>query len=580
MSLCLWPRGLGLALLVALALAGCGPLAAEEVGSVSVAPEVAGTATPVAENQVVLVIPEEPATLNQYLAAAAIVRQVADATSAPLATVDADGQYAPVLAAELPTLENGGVSADLMTVTWKLRPGLRWSDGQPLTSDDVKFTWEAVSHPDSGAVPAVPFDLIERVETPDALTAVVHYRRLNPGYLQQFMLGILPRHATGAPEQMLNWAWNQQPVSAGPFVVQSWLPGESIVMARNPYYYLPGQPYVDRLVFQIVPDPGAQLALMASGAAEVQLLPGESKPVYDDLMGGVATLRQTPGQWNMALRFNLSRPDDDDPGPSPPHPILGDLRVRQALAHAINYGAIIFQVNPGTTPVTTPLAYGWYECAQPRVYRYSQARAKYLLEQAGWVEGEDGVRVASGALYVEDGTRLSLRLQGYNDFQPLVDLEDALVAQFAAVGVELVVENDPMEVVFGSYADGARRKLGNFDMLLYDTSLPIEPQAVISTTFHSMSIPSPENLGGGNYMRWVNPAADAAIERAGGTLDLAARRQAYCDLSGLIATDLPQIHLYVFPEGYGVSRRLRGFVVNRWGSMTWGAQAWKLDPLQ
>ena len=158
MSLCLWPRGLGLALLVALALAGCGPLAAEEVGSVSVAPEVAGTATPVAENQVVLVIPEEPATLIQYLAAAVIVRQVADATSAPLATVDADGQYAPVLAAELPTLENGGVSADLMTVTWKLRPGLRWSDGQPLTSDDVKFTWEAVSPPDSGAVPAVPFD--------------------------------------------------------------------------------------------------------------------------------------------------------------------------------------------------------------------------------------------------------------------------------------------------------------------------------------------------------------------------------------------------------------------------------------
>jgi peptide/nickel transport system substrate-binding protein len=317
---------------------------------------------------------------------------------------------------------------------------------------------------------------------------------------------------------------------------------------------------------------------MASGAAEVQLLPGESKAAYDELMGGVATLREVPGQWNMALRFNLSRPDDDDPGPYPPHPILGDLRVRQALAHAINYGAIIFQVNPGAAPVTTPLAYGWYQCDQPRVYRYNQARARYLLEQAGWVEGEDGMRVAQGVPALEDGTRLSLRLQGYADFQPLVDLEEALVRQFAAVGVEVVVQNDPMEVIFGSYADGARRKLGNFDMLLYDASLPIEPQTVISTTFHSTSIPSPENLGGGNYMRWANPAADAAIEAAGSSLDLETRQQAYCELARLVAEDVPQVHFYVFSQGYGVSRRLRGFTVNRWGSLTWDVQNWKLDP--
>lgn len=575
MSLGLWLRGLTVALCAASVLTGCGPALDEDASSLS---GETVTVTPTPENQVVVVIPEEPATLNQYLAAAPIVRQVADALTGAPATVDADGDYVPMLAAELPTLENGGVSADFKTVTWKLRPGLRWSDGAPLTSDDIKFTWEAVSHPDSGAVPEIRFDQIERVETPDPLTAVVHYREMNQGYLQQFMAGLLPRHATGAPQEMLNWAWNLQPVGAGPYTLQSRVPGESLVMVRNPYYYLPDRPYIDRLIFQVVPDPGEQLALMASGAAEVQLLPEETKVVYDELMAGVATLQETPGQWNMALRFNLSRPDDDDPGPLPPHPILGDQRVREALAHAINYGAIAFQINPGTTPAGTPFAYGWYRCDQPRLQRYSQARARYLLEQAGWVEGSDGIRVAQGALYAPDGARLSLRLQGYSDFQPLMDLEDALIEQFAAVGVELLIENDPMEVVFGSYADGARRKLGNFDVLLYDTSLPIEPQHVISTTFHSASIPSPQNLGGGNYGRWINPAADAAIELAESTADMATRQAAYCDLARLIAEDVPQIHLYLFPEGYGVSNRLRGYHVNRWGSLTWDVQNWRLEP--
>ena len=211
--------------------------------------------------EIVLIIPEEPATLNQYLAVAAIVRQVADATTAGLTTLDVDGNFQPVLAAELPTLENGGVSEDYLTVTWKLRPDLLWSDGEPLTSDDIKFTWEAVSNPESGNVLSLGFDLIETIETPDELTAVVTYSELNQAYLQQFMFGILPRHATGEPAEMPNWEWNRAPVTAGPFVVSDWSAGDTITMERNPSYYLEGQPYLDGLIFAIVPDAGAQVAM-------------------------------------------------------------------------------------------------------------------------------------------------------------------------------------------------------------------------------------------------------------------------------------------------------------------------------
>src|SRR5688572_10471150 len=138
---------------------------------------------------VVLVIPEEPAGLNRYLADAAIVYQVSDASVIGLTTPIEKGEYTPRLAAELPA-----ISEDQKTVTWKLREGLKWSDGEPLTSDDIKFTWEVVSNPGSGAFnQTAGFDLIEGIETPDDVTAIVHYSEPFVGYLGQFSAALLPR---------------------------------------------------------------------------------------------------------------------------------------------------------------------------------------------------------------------------------------------------------------------------------------------------------------------------------------------------------------------------------------------------
>ncbi|MCB0198886.1 MAG: peptide ABC transporter substrate-binding protein [Anaerolineae bacterium] len=524
----------------------------------------------------VLIIPEEPASLNQYLAVAAIVRQVADATTGPLATVNENGEFVPVLAAELPTVENGGVSEDFLTVTWKLRPDLKWSDGEPLTSDDIKFTWEAASNPDSGAVLSVGFDLIDSIETPDPLTAVIHFKEVNQAYLQQFMFGLLPRHAAGAPEEMADWDWNRNPVSAGPFVVTDWVAGDTITMERNPNYYLEGQPYLDRLIFKVVPDPGAQMAMMMQGEAQVQLWPGAEKDVYDSQVEGVASLQEIPGPWNMAVRFNLSQPFDDDPGPEPPHPILGDLRVRQALAHALDYDTIVNDVNPGVEPTASPFAYGWYACDIERPYEYDVEKAKALLDEAGWVEGPDGMRVAQGAMYAEDGTPLVLQLEGYTNFQPLTKLEEFMVESWKAIGADVQIQNDDFSIIFGSYDDGAPRKTGNFDMVIYDARLDLEPQATVANLFHSTAIPGPDNLAGANYSRWVNADADLAIEAAGSTVDVEARHAAYCDLAELIATELPELHFYLFTEGYGASDLLSDYVVNMWGSLTWDVQNWKL----
>lgn len=528
---------------------------------------------------VVLIIPEEPTTLNYYSADAAIVRQVADATSMTgLTTVDQDGEFIPVLATEIPTIENGGLSADLKTVTWKLKPALKWSDGAPLTSDDVKFTWEAISNPDSGALAGTGgFDLIEAIETPDAQTAIVKYTEPYPGYLAQFAYGILPRHATGAPGDMVDWEWNRKPVSAGPFVLSAWNSGESITLERNPNYYEAGKPYLDKLIFRVIPESAAQTALMLQGDAHVHLWPGEDQADYDSLLAGKAKQVLAPGIWNMAIDFNLSKPFDKDPSANEPHPILGDERVRQAIAHAIDYETLVNDVLRGTvSPSTNPFAYGWYECDIPRQFGYDADKAKQLLTEAGWIEGSDGIRVAQGAKYAPDGTRLSMELQGYTNFEPLDRTEQFIVEELKKVGVEAKIQNYDFSIIFGTYADGSPRMLGDFDMLIYDRGFTIEPQGEVEQAYLSTQIPSPDNPNGGNVWRWINPDADADIKAAGSTFDLDARRAAYCKLGEKIVNELPQIYFYVFQDGYGFSDKVTGYTVSTWGSMSWGAQNWKL----
>lgn len=527
---------------------------------------------------VTLILPEEPTTLNYFLADAAIVRQAAEATSMTgLAAINEKGEFVAMLAHELPTLDNGGLSADYLTVTWKLREGLKWSDGEPLTSDDIRFTIEVLSNPNSGAVSGTGgFDLITNIETPDDLTVVLTYSQPYPGYLDQFAYGLLPRHATGAAEDMTSWEWNRQPVGAGPFIVSNWVSGESISMTKNPNYFEAGKPYLDGLVFRIVPEPAAQTAMMMNGEAQFHLWPGEFKEDYDKLLAGKATQHLIPGIWNMAIDFNLSAPFDGDPAAATPHPILGDIRVRQAIASAINYGSLQQDVLKGSVgDSTNPFAYGWYQCDLPRKFGYDVEKANQLLDEAGWVMGDDGIRVAKGAMYAPDGTRLSLELQGYTAFDPLQLTEEFIVENLKAVGIEAHIQNYDFSIIFGTYEDNSPRMVGDFDMLIFDRGFTTEPQGYVADAYSSTSIPTAENPTGGNYFRWVNPEVDAALETAGSSFDQQARKDAYCKVGQAVIDDMPQVYLYLFQDNYGVADNLTGYNLSTWGSMTWDAQNWK-----
>ena len=164
-------------------------------------------------------IPIDPPSFNAYLNDTGYEMLAGELVYGALAEIGPDGQYYPELALDLPTLANGGLSDDGLTATWHLRPDIRWSDGEPFTSADVQFTWQSLR--DSG-IWAPGFDLIEDVETPDPLTAIVRYREFYPNYLVQFGgagTGVFPAHHCGPTDEMLFWDCNFEPVQHRPLCV-------------------------------------------------------------------------------------------------------------------------------------------------------------------------------------------------------------------------------------------------------------------------------------------------------------------------------------------------------------------------
>jgi peptide/nickel transport system substrate-binding protein len=523
---------------------------------------------------------EDPDTLNFIIGGTSIGRQVYQTIVEGLVYVDPNGDFQPLLAAELPTYENGGISEDNLTVTWKLKEGVTWSDGEPFTSDDVIFTYEAVTQaPES--ILSDRFAKVESIEAPDDLTVVIKYSETDVGYLEQWRAslgsGIIPRHATGPIDQITRWDWNRKPIGTGPFVLSEWEAGAHVVCVKNENYHMPGKPYIDRIDFLIVPSEDARAQMMLQGDAEIMLWPGETyNQDFED--SPLTVLGLAPGVWNTRLIMNLSKTFDGDPGPEPPHDLLGDLRVRKAISMAINRERIVSEILEDRVLIANgPHEIGWNRSEMPP-YEYDPEAAKALMEEAGWVEGPGGVRVAQGAETTEDGTVAEISLVTYTSFLPLELTGLAIQEDLAAIGIKVNFSMEDFAVIFGGWEDGAPRKTGDFDMMLYDTSMGgVEPHSTIFNIWHSSRIPSAEVPGGGNYSRFNNAEADALIEAGGLTLDLDERHANYHAFVEIEREVLPIIYLFQFNEGSAYSARLKGYVVSTWEWSTWDSFDWYFE---
>ena len=209
---------------------------------------------------IVIVIPEDPPSFNAMIADTGYDALVMELVMLGLTDLDTNGDVITELAESLPTLDNGDVVMDeeawTMDVTWRLRQGVVWQDGEAVTADDVIFTYEAIANPETGGwIPGL--DYIDSVEKIDDYTLVVHYNSVYPGYLLQFggeQVVIWPAHYCDAEQGFIAWDCARQPLSNGPYTLEEWVVGDHLTFAKNPDYYQEGKPTIEQITVRIIPD--------------------------------------------------------------------------------------------------------------------------------------------------------------------------------------------------------------------------------------------------------------------------------------------------------------------------------------
>jgi peptide/nickel transport system substrate-binding protein len=535
-----------------LLFAGCIIMAAIAPGCT----RIAGSGTPAQAHPQTLrvLLGAEPRTLNPLLQLNDYEYFVTHLAFDLLVDVDASGNdLVPRLAREVPTRANRGISADGKTIVWHLRPGVKWQDGEPFTSADVKFSFDAVMNPANDVANRRGFDLVRDVSTPDELTVVVRLREPFAPAVSTFFGGgdayaILPAHAFAHVRDFNTAAFGALPVGTGPFRITRWLRGQEIDLVANDGYF-GGKPALRKIVVSFVPAEPTAIDQMRTHEGDV--LAVASIGAYRQLskIAGVH-VALTPNHGASTIVMNTTR----EP--------LNDVRVRRAIVAAIDKRTIAQKVTGGAAdPATEDLpSFMWAFSRAARAQRFDPAGARALLASAGYVAGADGI-------LEKNGKRLELVL-AYTENSIAARSAVVLVQSYLqAAGIAITIKGYDGGQFFGPFAAGGILQSGNYDLAWYTMTLGIDPDS--SGRFTCAAIPP----AGQNYSRYCSPEMDAAESAALRSSDRPARVAAYARTQALLARDAPIDFVYWPRNVDAFDARLHGFAPNPL-TASWNAQRW------
>lgn len=527
---------------------------------------------------IVVPIPIDPPSFNAYINDTGYEELIGELVFGALAEIGPDGTFYPELATEIPSPENGGVSDDGLTVTWHLRPGILWSDGEPFTAADVVFTWDSLRQ---SGIYAPGFDLITAIDTPDDFTAIVHYSEFYPNYRLQFGgegTGIFPAHQCGDPGQMLTWDCNENPVSVGPFVLAEWARGERLVFNPNPNYWVPERPRAAQLVFTVEADPERRERLLKRDEAHLDMWVEEPQLSRYDAEETVAVAATNPPRFVLQLVPNLSRYGSADA--AQPNPFLADVRVRQAIRYAINVPQLNEDAfNNRAVPVTGELQR--LGCSvEP--YRFDLQKAKNLLADAGWTDEDgDGTRECHGCRFADEGTPLEFDSYYYAEFgDSLAKAHRTIEKMLYEAGINIHPKPKEGVQLWGTWNDGGIEVRGNFNLDLWDDGFfGNNPTDYLFDLYDPRAIPSQHDPQAGlNVMRYRNTSLTDLFDTLYTPISDERRQALFCRLATTLNTDLPTIPLLAFPDYYAFSSRLQGVSPHIYDTITWNAADWQLTP--
>ncbi len=541
-------RALFSLLAVVLALSGCTRSGGSDTGTSAAG---GGSWAPPGELRIAMV--GAPNTLNPVLSTQEVEVTPEALVMDPLIATTPEGQLVPILAQTVPTLENGGIGKDGVTITYHLRHGVKWQDGAPFTSHDVAFTVSALNNPRTLVGSRHGYDLIARVDTPDPYTAVFKLKRPFAPAVSTFFAHsdapyfIIPAHLLEREPNLNHVAFNEHPIGTGPFKVVKWYRGDRIEFAANDDYFL-GKPKLRKISLRIIPDENT--ATNQLRAHEVDWIALGSPRIYPDLktIPGV-DVHLVPFNGNDAIQFNVQRAPFDDP------------RVRRAIGLAIDKPRLSREVTFGSTvPAQEDLPpFMWAYDPKAGTAQRDLPGAKALLDAAGWRAGSDGMRVRNGKRFTMG---LAFRSDSITDRNRGVQIASML----KDAGIEVDLKGYTTALLYGPPGTGIMAS-GRFDSALQTWYAGTDPDN------STQLICSEVRPKGFNWSGYCNKDMDAAQTTALSHYDRPTRKAAYSKIEQVLARDAPFIYLWWPRQIEAVNSSLKNFRPNGMVE-TWNAYQW------
>ncbi|MGX5736397.1 peptide ABC transporter substrate-binding protein [Bosea thiooxidans] len=538
--------------LLALGLgAGAGALLAPLAGARAQSRVAAPPAKP--QGQVIAGISQEPTVFNPLMPGSEVDQGVWWQVFSPLWFIDPQGRFVADLAREVPSVANGGISADGLNWKIKLRTDAKWHDGTPFTAEDVKYTLDLINAPGFRARNRVGHNLVKDIAivAPDEIQWRME-RAYSP-YLSILALTfIVPRHILEKASDPNTAPFNTAPTGTGPFRWGERVVGDRILLHANPAYHGAG-PHLERVVFKYIPDLTALYTQFRTGQVDylgIGGIPAHFAKEAEGLKGAKVIRSPTPFIEHIALNLEF--------GP------FTDKAVREALYLAMDKQARIDAIYYGL-PVATesflPRESWAFEPGLP-VHKHDPAKANALLDAAGWKRGSDGVRQ-------KDGVRLSFSNSTTTGNPAREQSQQLLQQDWGQIGAEMRISNMPAAVIWGEFWQKSK-----FESVAVGSNFMIGNDPDVTPRFGSRSIPAKQGAGLNTY-QYQNPALDRLLELGASQFDQQERRKTYGQIQRIVRDDLVLLPVYQSVMAEGIRDGLNGFAANiNCSSNCWNMRDW------
>ncbi len=481
----------------------------------------------------------------------------------------------PILAKEIPSTQNGEISADYTTVTWKLKDGIVWSDGQPFTADDVVYTWQWITKPENGSTSTASYSDIATVEAVDKTTAKITFKAPAAGWFVPYVGDggeIVPKHVLETCPDSKNCAFNQKPIGTGPYVVTDFKSGDTVMYKANDKFREPNAPYFATVEMKGGGDAVTAAKAVQTGQADFAWNLTVTPEVLTQLKDSGKTVATPTGFYVEQLELNTADPRNEVDGElssaKSKNPYFSDPLVRQAFAYVVDRESIAKNLwGQGGVAGNTliPIIRG----DKGPAWSYDLKKAGDLLDQAGWKKGSDGIREKNG---------VKMNMTARSSVVPQRDKELQVIKEsLKQLGITLDIKSVDASVFFGrpDNPDSAIRFTVDINMLATGSSKP-DPQSFFEA-FTTAQMPSKANNWGlGNISRWSDPKYDQMYDQFKRELDPEKRKAMAIQLENYILAAGIRVPMILRNDAFAYRPDLTNIAYSPFSSEAWNIGHWTL----